>query len=568
MRGNDSVVNGPAPTPRPKRLEAPHRRVASAPRGVEIMAVLAYRSASWVLGRLPARPSWTVIGWLAQASYLLWPTKRRASNRNFAHVLGTSPGNPAVRRLALGAYRSYARYLVEIMQLPQMTPERAGALLDPEGIDDVERIWRESSGVIFVACHVGNNEAIAAGIGHRGWPLSGVADDSTFPELFEILRRERARWGARVIPWRNLREVYGVLRRGEMLALLLDWGYRPDGIPVRLFDAWTTLPAGPATLAAKTGAVILPVVAPAAPGRSLPRHDGRADPGRIGRSGRAAPGDPGDRRCARAGDRRGAGPVVQLQADVAGHGRGDGRPGGACRAHGRGHRAQQPGRDLSRAMTTTRDAAGTATEAGAERGPRHAPPASGRRAPGGRLVARLPAAGGPPGPAGRARRRAVVPARRPACGPGPSQPPAGRRLARRQGARQPAGPGGGGRPGRPGAARPLGLPSLRALLPGPGAGPVVHAAIPRRTRPDRAGGQPARSVRWRARDLHRPPLRGDRAAGLRRRGPCPPPARLADGDDRRPGPPALLRPDPGLDRDPDRRAPRGPPRAGRCLAQG
>jgi KDO2-lipid IV(A) lauroyltransferase len=32
-------------------------------------------------------------------------------------------------------------------------------------------------------------------------------------------------------------------------------------VPVRLFGEWTTLPAGPATLAARTRAVILPVVA-------------------------------------------------------------------------------------------------------------------------------------------------------------------------------------------------------------------------------------------------------------------------------------------------------------------
>ena len=44
-----------------------------------------------------------------------------------------------------------------------------------------------------------------------------------------------------------------------MLALLIDWGYRSDGVPVRLFGAWTTLPAGPATLAAKTKSLILPV---------------------------------------------------------------------------------------------------------------------------------------------------------------------------------------------------------------------------------------------------------------------------------------------------------------------
>jgi lauroyl/myristoyl acyltransferase len=58
---------------------------------------------------------------------------------------------------------------------------------------------------------------------------------------------------------RNLREMYATLRRGELIGLLVDWGYRPDGIPVRIFGDWTTLPAGPATLAARTGAVIVPI---------------------------------------------------------------------------------------------------------------------------------------------------------------------------------------------------------------------------------------------------------------------------------------------------------------------
>ena len=262
------AIGGPIdPSPR-RSLEAPHRRTGGAPRVVERLAVIGYRSAEWILGRLPTGPAATVVGWFVQGSYLLWPKKRRWSNLNFSHVLGLPPDDPAVRKMALRAYRSYARYLVELMQLPGLPPERAGSMLDPAALDTVERTWQGSNGLIFVACHVGNNEAIAAGVGARGWPLSGVADDSTFPELFEHLRDERARWGSTVIPWRNLREVYAVLRRGEMLALLVDWGYRPEDVPVRLFGAWTTLPAGPATLAGKTGALILPVVA-----RRLP--DGR-----------------------------------------------------------------------------------------------------------------------------------------------------------------------------------------------------------------------------------------------------------------------------------------------------
>jgi KDO2-lipid IV(A) lauroyltransferase len=235
---------------------------------VEKAALVGYRSAEWVFGRLPLGPTATVVGWFVQASYLFWPTKRRWSNLNFGHVLGLPPDDPEVRRIALRSYRSYARYLVEIMRLPSLGPEEARAMLDPDGIELVERIWRGSNGLIFSAAHIGNNDVIGAGIALQGWPISGLADDSTFPELFEHLRCERERWGNRVIPWRNLREVYSVLRRREMLALIVDWGYRRDDVPVRLFGAWTTLPAGPATLAGKTGAVILPVVT-----RRLP--DGR-----------------------------------------------------------------------------------------------------------------------------------------------------------------------------------------------------------------------------------------------------------------------------------------------------
>jgi KDO2-lipid IV(A) lauroyltransferase len=242
-------------------LEAPHRRLEQGSRLVEKVGVWAYRTVSWVIARAPERPARAVIGLGAQLSYLLWPAKRRWSNANFGHVLGLPPNDPRVRKLALAAYREYARYLVELMRLPRLSPEQAGALVPSADLDAIEPIWqRARGGIIFALGHVGNNEAVAAGVAWRGWPISVVADDTAFPELYEDFRRMREAWGIRLIPWRNLREIYGVLRRREMLGLLVDWGYRGDGIPVRLFDAWTTLPAGPATLAAKTGSIIVPIV--------------------------------------------------------------------------------------------------------------------------------------------------------------------------------------------------------------------------------------------------------------------------------------------------------------------
>jgi KDO2-lipid IV(A) lauroyltransferase len=242
------------------RLEAPHRRRKAGPRALERAAVAGYKATSWLLGVLPPGPARAVIGRLSQGSYLAWPARRRWSNENFAHVLGLPPDDPRVRKLALRAYREYGRYLVELMRLPSMPPETVGVLATEIDAVEIKRIASEApGGLILAAGHVGNNEAVAAGVAHHGLPISVVADDSSFPELYDLLRRQRESWGVKVIAWRNLREIFGVLKRREMLALLVDWGYRHDGIPVQLFGAWTTLPAGPATLAAKTGSWILPI---------------------------------------------------------------------------------------------------------------------------------------------------------------------------------------------------------------------------------------------------------------------------------------------------------------------
>jgi lauroyl/myristoyl acyltransferase len=254
-------------TPKERRLEAPHRRTGTPPRIVEKAAVVGYRLTAAALAHLPPRLSIAVLGLVNQASYLLWPAKRGFSNGNFGHVLGLPPTDPAVRRMALRAYRAYATYVVELMRLPSRPQAEMAGLIEGDGIERVAEAWRQHGrSMIVCAGHVGNNEAVAAGIASHGYPANVLADDSSFPELFDILRRQRESWGVHVVPWRNLRELFTILRRNEILALLVDWGYRDDGIPVRLFGAWTTLPAGPAVLAAKTGALIAPLAIRRTPG--------------------------------------------------------------------------------------------------------------------------------------------------------------------------------------------------------------------------------------------------------------------------------------------------------------
>ncbi len=262
---------------------APHRRGqrgrlgGAAAWAWERFVVLSFRAGSALLVRVPLRFSEPIARAGFLAGYHLWPSKRRIITANAAHVLGLPPGHPDVTAMARGIYATYSRFTIELMRLPGLSADEPSRLVELQGTHH-ERFmatWRqcrdEGRGIIAVSGHIGSIEVFAGAYAQQGIPTYGLADDSAFDELFELLNASRARWGVTIIPWRRLREVFRVMRTPAILGMVVDWGYRADDLPVRLYGDWTTLPAGPATLAARTGAVIVPVLA-------RRRPDGRYDP--------------------------------------------------------------------------------------------------------------------------------------------------------------------------------------------------------------------------------------------------------------------------------------------------
>lgn len=240
------------------RFRAPHRRTGGGQRVRGKVVVTAYRAGSWILGRLPFGPTVRVGGWIAVAVYGLWPEKRRYVRANAVRILGLPADDRRVDALGRAVFRNQVRWVIEGMHFVRMSREEHVARFGGSGPDLLHAAWEASNGLIMAGLHIGNGEAAAAALAGRGWPMHILADDTAYEELFERLTAQRRAWGVDVIRWRNLRDVYRVLRNGEILGLLVDWGYRADGQPVRFMDAWTTLPSGPAVLAARTGATILP----------------------------------------------------------------------------------------------------------------------------------------------------------------------------------------------------------------------------------------------------------------------------------------------------------------------
>jgi lauroyl/myristoyl acyltransferase len=252
---------------------APHRRSdrgrlsTAASRAWERIVVIVFRAVSVLLVRVPLRISEPIARFGFLAGYYLWPAKRHIIKRNAAHVLGLPVSHRDVAGLARGIYGTYSRFTIEVMRLPGLGADEPDRLMVKEG-EHHERITAlfrqcqsEGRGIIAVSGHIGSIEIFAGAYAKEGIPTYGLADDSAFPELFELLNRSRARWGVTIIPWKKLRQIFRVMRAPAIMGMVVDWGYRADDLPVKLFGSWTTLPAGPAVLAARTQAVIAPVVA-------------------------------------------------------------------------------------------------------------------------------------------------------------------------------------------------------------------------------------------------------------------------------------------------------------------
>lgn len=252
---------------------APHRRtdrgrlLGAVSRTWERVVVTAFRGASALLVRVPLRISEPIakVGFLA--GYYLWPSKRQIIKRNAAHVLGLPVSHRDVAGLARGVYGTYSRFAIEVMRLPGLPADEPERLMIKEGehhdrfLALCRQCAEDGRGIIAVSGHIGSIEVFAGAYANEGLPTYGLADDSAFPELFELLNASRARWGVTIIPWKKLRDIFRVMRKPAILGMVVDWGYRSDDVPVRLFGSPTTLPAGPATLAARTKAVVVPVVA-------------------------------------------------------------------------------------------------------------------------------------------------------------------------------------------------------------------------------------------------------------------------------------------------------------------
>jgi KDO2-lipid IV(A) lauroyltransferase len=227
------------------------------------LTTLAYRTGSRVAQVVPG-PFVTSLGRvLGRASVVVMPAQRRMASRHQRRATGNGAAVGAV-------FESYGRYWVEMLRLPGDV--RTGAVPTLGTIDGYEHILdglARGKGVILALPHLGGWEWAGAEMALRGHRLLAVVERIDPPELLEWFADQRAAIGIDVVALGP--DVSGTvlraLRDNRIVCLLCDRDIEGGGVEVDFFGERTTLPGGPATLALRTGATLLPVAVYFRPGR-------------------------------------------------------------------------------------------------------------------------------------------------------------------------------------------------------------------------------------------------------------------------------------------------------------
>ncbi len=227
----------------------------------DLTTYLAYRFGAAILVLLP-EPVVRRLGSLAGRLAWLWSRQRREmAIRHMNRVLGDEDP-AAVVPAAREMFAAYGRYWAEIFWFRPRKAEAVRSRVKLVGVEHLQAAQQMGRPIVVALPHLGNWELAGVLAEQTGVRITAVAESLANRRLASWFTKVRAEFNIEVVLAEGLstmREVLKAMKRGNVIALVSDRNIGTRGVEVDFFGEKTLLPAGPATLAVRHDAVILPV---------------------------------------------------------------------------------------------------------------------------------------------------------------------------------------------------------------------------------------------------------------------------------------------------------------------
>jgi len=158
-----------------------------------------------------------------------------------------------IKRIALAAYKQFARMLFEYVRLPHFKNKDIKNMFEFKNEHILKKSQEKGRGAIIVSGHFGSWELMGAEIARRGYPiyfLVGEQHNKLVDNLMNKLRQDK---GIGIIKMGvAARGVLKALKNNNFVALLSDQDAGKNGVFVNFFNREASTPGGTAAFALKT----------------------------------------------------------------------------------------------------------------------------------------------------------------------------------------------------------------------------------------------------------------------------------------------------------------------------
>jgi len=147
---------------------------------------------------------------------------------------------------------------MDFLLIGSLTPVELMARVSVDGREHLDAALARGRGAIMAVPHMGSWDVAGSYAGALGYSISAVAE--RFPgSLNDAVVQTRQRFGLDVIPLGRsaVRSINQALESNSVVALLCDLEQGP-GVEVQFFGRRAIVPGGPAAIAVKTGAALMP----------------------------------------------------------------------------------------------------------------------------------------------------------------------------------------------------------------------------------------------------------------------------------------------------------------------
>ena len=224
------------------------------------LALIGYKLAALLSRKLPRKLGLGVASFLGYVIARIDKKRRDQVIRNANRLNDSELSRKELKDFIDQTFKSYAHYWVNTFRLVDMTKQELESTFSHDGWELIETALKKDSGVILVLPHLGAWDWGGLWISKiKGVSVSAVVEPLEPPELFEWFKRSRNALGMNIIPLGADAgpQVLKAISDKQLVVLVSDRDIGGSSVEVEFFGEKTLLPAGPATLALRTGATLL-----------------------------------------------------------------------------------------------------------------------------------------------------------------------------------------------------------------------------------------------------------------------------------------------------------------------